>query len=434
MTSPQARTSDVLVIGAGPGGLSAAVALKARGVPYEIVDAGRAPGGLWDIERADAPMYQSAHFISSKTLSGFPDFPMPAGYPDYPRHDQVLRYIQAYARHHELERHATFGARVTSARPANGGWTVELDSGERRECRDLCVATGANWIPRIPGYPGTFAGKAYHSAHYRSAEEFRDQRVLVVGGGNSGVDIACDAARTAKRALISLRRGYWFIPKYVFGSPSDVFSHQGPQLPRRLEEVFFGFLLRRVFVGDLTHLGLPEPDHPVLASHPIMNTQVLHHLGHGDLTAVGDVRELHAHSVVFVDGREEEVDLIVWATGYERAFPFLEGSGIDAREGHLDTYLNVFHRERPGLSFMGLFETDGAAYPLMAKQAALIAGYAEARGKGQDTSAFDALRRSHRPDLRGGRRYLATARHNYYVRGTVYERELERVAKRFGWR
>src|SRR5262245_22584730 len=96
------RAAEVLVIGAGPGGLAAAAALKARGVSFEIVDAGRGPGGLWDIERVDSPMYESAHFISSKTLSAFPDFPMPADYPDYPRHDQVLRYIQAFARHHDL--------------------------------------------------------------------------------------------------------------------------------------------------------------------------------------------------------------------------------------------------------------------------------------------------------------------------------------------
>jgi cation diffusion facilitator CzcD-associated flavoprotein CzcO len=428
------KRADVLVIGAGPAGLAAGAALQRRGVPFEIVDAGRAPGGIWDIARADSPMYESAHFISSKTLSGFPDFPMPAEYPDYPRHEQILSYIRAYARHHDLERHAAFGVRVTRGRPTAQGWSVELDPGERRDYRDVCVATGANWHPRLPGYPGTFAGEAYHSVRYRSAEVFRGKRVLIVGGGNSGCDIACDAARTAERAFLSLRRGYWFIPKYVFGMPSDAFSHNGPQLPRRLEELFFGFLLRRVLVGDLARYGLQRPDHPVLASHPILNTQVLHHLGHGDLTAVADVKELRPRSVVFADGREEEVDLIVWATGYERTFPFLDESGVDAREGKLDAYLNVFHRDHPGLSFLGLFETDGAAYPLIAKQAALVAGYAEARRSRKDTSAFDALRRSARPDLRGGRRYVASERHSYYVRGVVYERELDRVGERFGWR
>jgi cation diffusion facilitator CzcD-associated flavoprotein CzcO len=423
----------VLVIGAGPAGLAAAVALKRRGVPFDIVDAGRAPGGIWDIERADSPMYDSAHFISSKTISAFTDFPMPEDYPDYPRHDQILRYIQAYARHHDLERHATFGVHVSEARPEGDGWSVVLDSGARRSYRDVCVATGANWLPRLPAYPGRFEGEAYHSVRYCSSDELRGKRVLIVGGGNSGADIACDAARTASRAFISLRRGYHFIPKYVFGTPADVFSHNGPPLPAGLEERLFGFLLRRLLVGDLTRFGLPRPDHPILASHPIMNTQILHHLGHGDLTAVPDVRELRSRSVVFTDGREEEIDLIVWATGYERRFPFLRDADVDARDGRLDLYLNVFHRRHPGLSFIGLFETDGAAYPLVGLQGALVAGYAHARASGSDTSRFDGLRRSAGPDLRGGRRYVASDRHTYYVRDAAYRKALERVGKQFGW-
>jgi cation diffusion facilitator CzcD-associated flavoprotein CzcO len=423
----------VLVIGAGPAGLTAAAALKARGVPFDIVDAGRAPGGIWDIERSDSPMYESAHFMSSKTISGFRDFPMPREYPDYPRHDQIHRYIQDYARHHDLERIATFGVKVASARPEEGRWKVALDSGEQRSYRDLCVATGAQWHPRLPVYPGHFEGETYHAVRYRSPDEFRGKRVLIVGGGNSGADLACDAARSASRAFISLRRGYHFIPKYVFGIPADVFSHSGPQLPAGLEEWFFGFLLRRLLVGDLTRYGLPRPDHPILASHPILNTQILHHLGHGDLTAVPDVRELRARSVVFSDGREEEIDLIVWATGYERRFPFLDDSDVDARDGRLDLYLNVFHRRHPGLSFMGLFETDGAAYPLVGLQAALVSGYAHARAQGRDTSRFDGLRSSARPDLRGGRRYVASDRHTYYVRDAAYRKALERVGKQYGW-
>jgi cation diffusion facilitator CzcD-associated flavoprotein CzcO len=434
----------VCVVGAGPGGLAAAAAFKRRGLAFDIVDAGRGPGGIWDIGRDETPMYRSAHFISSRTLSGFRDFPMPASTPDYPRHDLVLDYVRAYARHHDLERHATFGVRVTRAHPEAGGWAVELDSGERRRYRELCVATGASWHPHLPVHAGDFEGEAYHVFHYRSPAQLRGKRVLIVGGGNSGCDIACDAAQVAERAFLSLRRGYHFVPKYVFGRPSDVFAHGGPPLPSWLEQRLFGFLLDRVLVGDLTRFGLPRPDHRILASHPIMNTQILHHLGHGDLVAVPDVRELRRRSVVFADGREEAIDLIVWATGYERVYPFLElpeakedgapgGGGPGPGSPPLDLYLNVFHRTRPDLSVVGLFETDGAAYGLLSLQGEMIAGYAEARARGVDTDAFDALRRSARPDLRGGRRYLTSQRHRYYVREAVYRRTLERVGRRFGW-
>ena len=424
------RHEAVCIIGAGPGGLLAAAALKARGIPFEIVDAGRQPGGIWDIDRTETPMYESAHFISSRRLSGFPGFPMPDSYPDYPKHDRILAYVRAFARHHDLERHITFAVRVeTATRRHGGGWTITLDSGEERRCRALCVATGTTWYPRVPELPGHFAGEAYHSFHYRSPREFEGKRVLIIGGGKSAADIACDAARSATKAFISLRRGYHFIPKFIFGQPSDVFAHAGPQLPRWLEERVFGFLVNRILVGDLTKYGLPKPDHPILRSHPILNTQILHHLGHGDIKARKDVASLDGRTVRFTDGTSEEIDLIVWATGYDKRFPFLPEAELDRRQGVLDLYLNVFHRRRPDLFFVGLFETDGAAYGLVGQQADLIATYLDPALDAKTRATFDDLRAHDRPDLRGGVRYVASTRHDYYVKGDVYERTL-RVAAR----
>ncbi|MEQ9569019.1 MAG: NAD(P)-binding domain-containing protein, partial [Longimicrobiales bacterium] len=296
----------VAIVGAGPAGLAAAAALKARGLAFRILVAGRGFGGIWDIDRDETPMYESAHFISSKTRSTLPDHPMPPGYPDYPRHDQILAYVRSFAERHDLAREAEFGVRVTSARPEpEGGWSVETDDGRTRRFRALCSAVGTNWHPVVPDVPGPFDGTAFHSFDYRSPDVFRGRRVLVVGAGNSGCDIACDAARSARRAFISLRRGYHFVPKYVFGKPADVFAHEGPPLPAWLERKVFGFLLRRVLVGDVTRFGLPVPDHDLLESHPIMNTRLLHHLGHGDLEVRTDVEALDGDGVRFVDGRRE---------------------------------------------------------------------------------------------------------------------------------
>lgn len=427
--------APVGIVGAGPGGLTAAAALKARGIPFEIVDAGRVIGGIWDVEREETPMYDSAHFISSRTLSGLPGFPMPQDYPDYPRHDRILAYVQAFARHHDLERHVTLGTRVTRAVPlADGGWRVALDDGSERTWGALVVATGVTWYPRIPNVPGheRFEGEQYHAFGYRSPDEFRGKRVLVVGGGNSGVDIACDAARSAERAFLSLRRGYHFCPKYVFGMPADVFAHGGPTLPVWLEERFLTFLLDRVLVGDLARFGLPKPDHPVLRSHPIMNTQVLHHLGHGDLHARPDVREIRARTVVFADGREDEVDLILWATGYERRFPFLEADALPG-EGGSEVWLQLFHRRHATLAFMGLFETDGSGNGFLGSQADLVAAYLDARRSGSAAAErFDRSRGVERPDLTGGRRYVGSERHAWYVRGEAYDRALRRARRILG--
>ncbi|MBK9242911.1 MAG: NAD(P)-binding domain-containing protein [Acidobacteria bacterium] len=420
----------VCIIGAGPGGLVMAAALKARGIPFEIVDAGRQPGGIWDIDRDATPMYESAHFISSRRLSGLPGFPMPESYPDYPRHDRILEYLRAFAKHHDLARHITFGVRVDSAsRRDEGGWTIALSSGEQRQARALCVATGTTWFPRVPVVPGHFEGEAYHSFFYRSPREFEGKRVLIVGGGNSAADIACDAARHASAAFISLRRGYHFIPKFIFGQPSDVFAHSGPQLPRWLEERVFGFLINRVLVGDLTKYGLPKPDHAILRSHPILNTQILHHLGHGDISVRKDVASLDGKTVRFVDGTSEEIDLIVWATGYDKPFPFLREEDLDRSGDALDLYLNVFHRRHADLFFLGLFETDGAAYSLDGAQAALVASYLDPQTPASVRDGFDTLRRTDRPDLRGGVRYVASPRHDYYVKSDVYEKALRRAGK-----
>jgi cation diffusion facilitator CzcD-associated flavoprotein CzcO len=432
--SPIDRTDRTLIIGAGPAGLSAGAALKGRGQPFDIVDTAPRVGGIWDIDRPETPMYEAAHFISSKTLSGFPGFPMPAEYPDYPGHRLVLRYIQAYAEHHGLAPDIELGVRVVSATTHGPGpsWHVTLSTGEERRYAALCLATGTTWHPHMPQLPGTFEGETYHSFQFRSADEFRGKRVLVVGGGNSGCDIACEAARTADRAFISLRRGYHFVPKYVLGRPADMFARAGPKLPAWLEERVFGLLVGRILVGDLTRYGLPKPDHRILQSHPIMNTRILHHFGHGDLVARSGIKEVRAHSVVFDDGTQEEIDLIVMATGYDRAFPFLQLDGGGPSVAPSDLYLELFHREHRSLFCMGLFETDGAAYGLLGLQAELVAAYVADRGRdGAASRQFDGLRRMDHPDLRGGRRYLPTRRHEHYVNAAAYEVVLRRVMKRF---
>ena len=437
----------VCIVGAGPAGLAAAAALKGKQIPFQIVDAGPAIGGIWDIDRPETPMYRSAHFISSRSLSGFPGHPMPEDFPDYPRHDLVLRYIRSYAERHGLSDDALMRTRVAKAVPVAraGGdperWRVSLvrngTGEETREFGGLVLATGANWHPNVPELPGTFEGEVRHSFHYTSPEELRGRRVLVVGAGNSGVDIACDAARTADRAFLSLRRGYRFVPKYVFGTPADVFAHGGPPLPAWLERRLFSFLLDRVLVGDLRRYGLPRPDHHVLASHPIMNTQVLHHLGHGDLHARPDVEHLDGDGVRFEDGTRERVDLVILATGYRRIFPFLElpdGSAGDREIPPEDLYLNLLHRSHPTLFVMGLFETDGAAYGLFGAQAAVVADAVAAVHGGEGPASRLAERvASARPDLTGGRRFVDSPRHRYYVTDRAYRRALKDLCRAMGW-
>jgi hypothetical protein len=375
-------------------------------------------------------MYESAHFISSKTQSAFDGFPMPATYPDYPSQWLILDYIRAFADRFDLGPHIELGVQVARATPAAGRWDVELGNGRRRY-RGVIAAVGHNWDPILPTYPGTFSGEVYHSVRYRSPTEFEGKRVLIVGGGNSACDIACDAATRADRTLISLRRGYHFLPKHVFGKPTDVFFRSGPRLSPKIAQPMLTALLR-LLVGDLQRYGLPAPDHRVLESHPIMNTQILHFLAHGDVGAKPDVVRLDGRRVDFADGSAEEVDLIVWATGYRPTIPFL-ATALPRRNGpDPDLFATMFPVQLPNLFVLGHFEADGGAYPLVSKQAELVALLARA-----DSIAPDAahqwvthLTSGRRPDLSGGVRYVSSPRHANYAQFETYELYLGKLIRR----
>ncbi|HET7584087.1 MAG TPA: NAD(P)-binding domain-containing protein [Gemmatimonadaceae bacterium] len=428
---------DVCVIGAGPSGLATARALLQEGIPFEVLERHHDVGGIWDLARADTPMYDSAHFISSRTQSAFTGFPMPDRYPDYPSNAQILMYLRAFADHYRLRPHIRFGTSVRAVRQVDGAWEVTTDDGVTRRYAAVVLAVGHNWDPVLPAYPGAFTGRISHAAAYRSPRELEGKRVLVVGAGNSGCDIACDAARVAERAVLSLRRGYHFLPKHVFGQPTDAFFRTGPHLPMWIAQPALTFLLR-ILVGDVTRYGLPRPDHRVLETHPIMNTQLLHHLAHGDVVPRPDVAELRGDTVRFVDGAEEQVDTIIYATGYRASLPCLGALQDDVlRPGALR--LNMFPRGHPALFVVGHFETDGAAYPVVSRQGALVArllGSTRAGGSDRVRATRDLeahierLVRASTRDLRGGVRHVPTERHAFYVQFDIYVRALDRLLRR----
>ncbi len=420
-----------LIVGAGPSGLAAARALAAAQLPFDVLERHRNVGGIWDLENAGTPMYESAHFISSKTLSGFDGFPMPENYPDYPTRALVLDYIRAFASEHDLRRHVEFGVDVRRAAPDNDAtWHVELGSGDRRRYRGVIAAVGHNWDPVVPEYPGHFSGEAYHSVRYRFPTEFDGKRVLIVGGGNSACDIACDAATRATRTAISMRRGYHFLPKHVFGKPTDAFFRSGPHLSPRIAQPLLTGLLK-LLVGDLRRFGLPAPDHRVLESHPIMNTQILHFLAHGDAAAKPDIVRLDGRRVHFRDGTSEEFDLIVWATGYRPTIPFLEAA-LPSRDGSGPPLFGALLPGVANLYVLGHFESDGGAYPLVCKQAELAALLAEANAIAPDATRqwVARLTSGRRPDLSGGVRYVKSIRHANYAQFETYEAFLSRLIRR----
>ena len=423
----------VCVVGAGPGGLSLARTLKTLGVAFDVYERNAGVGGIWDQGNPGSPVYDTVHFISSKRQSHFLDFEMPAGYPDYPSHRQILAYLRAFAHAYGLESSIHFNTAVEWAEPTTAGWRIRLSTGESRHYRWLIAASGTNWHAWLPSYPGVFTGAVRHTATYRSPDEFRGKRVLVVGGGNSGCDIACDAADAAVAAFISLRRGYHIMPKYIFGKPLDVFAYDNRRVPLWLSQITLAWLLRLIN-GDVTRFGLKPPDHKVLESHPIVNSRILHHLSHGKLAVKPDVTRFEGAEVAFGDGTREQIDLVLFATGYRWQLPYLDDGVVSWRGGRPDLYMNLFSRKYERLFVLGLLETDGGIYRLFDEMADLIARAILAqRDRPNEARRLAHMVRDDRPDLTGGVRYVDSARHAGYVEINAFRKQIKRVRRRMGW-
>ena len=380
-------------------------------------------------------MYETAQLISSKGLSAFFDFPMPEDYPDYPHHAQVLSYLRAFAGVFGLTDDIAFGTEVVRAEPEGPFWRVALSGGEERRYRGLVCATGMNWAPAMPDIPGCFDGELRHAVSYRDPAEFADRRVLIVGGGNSGCDIACDAARTARAAFLSLRRGYRIIPKHVFGLPADVFGARAGVLPLPLglrQRVFQAVL--RLLTGDPRRYGLPRPDHRIFESHPIVNSEILRHLRRGSLKAKPDLRAFAGDKAVFADGSEARVDLVLMATGYDTSIPYVDRRHFDWAGNHLKAYMTAFNARHVNLFTLGYLNTAAGVFEDFDRLAHLIACAAadQERDPGK-ACKFRHLVQIGQPDLSGGVAYVGSPRHATYVHHASFRAALERLRRRMGW-
>ena len=370
----------ICIIGAGPSGLATIKNLRAMGLENLVCyEAQGQVGGNWVYkdEAGHPSVYQSTHIISSKKLSSFDDFPMPADYPDFPSHRQILSYFEAYADHFGLRDPIRFNTKVEhAARLDSGRWriaTMGPEGGNETEFDHLIVCSGHHWSPYTPDCPGIFSGVQIHSHDYRKAKPFEGKRVLVVGGGNSACDIAVDTSRVSGKTAISLRRGYYIIPKIVLGRPVDVMYERLTPFPKRLRQIILRLGIR-LAVGRYKHYGLAEPEARVMEMHPTLNSEILYQIRHGNVLVRKGIESLDGATVHFTDGTRDDYDVIVWATGYRTAFPFFDPDFIDWEEAlDIPLYLKMMPADVPNLHFIGLFQPIGCIWTLADLQARIAA-------------------------------------------------------------
>ncbi|MDQ3804275.1 MAG: NAD(P)-binding domain-containing protein [Acidobacteriota bacterium] len=364
------RSTHLVVIGAGPVGLAVARALAARRIAYEQLEADDDLGGNWY-----HGVYETAHIISSKRTTEYADFPMPADYPDFPSARQMLDYLRAYAEHFDLRRHIQFNTKVVMCLPLAGGrWEAELASGERRVYKGVVVCNGHHWDKRFPDYPGEFAGELFHSKDYKHPRQLADKRVLVIGGGNSACDVASEAARVGRSCDLSLRRGYWFLPKTIFGVPlPELVPGWTPVWAQRLT---LRALLRIVF-GKYESYGLPRPDHRIFEAHPTLNSELLHYVKHGRVRPRPDVERFEGRRVHFKGGGSGEFDVVVCATGFHLSFPFLPPGLVPVRGSNALLYGGCALPEYKNLYVVGTAQARYGFGPLMTPAAELLARLVE---------------------------------------------------------
>nr|XP_046248475.1 flavin-containing monooxygenase 5-like isoform X2 [Scatophagus argus] len=383
----------VAVVGAGSSGLACIKICVDEGMEPVCFESSDDIGGLWNFKESPEPdrssIYRSLIVNTSKEMMCFSDFPMPAHYPNYMHNSQLLQYFRLYAEHFELLKHIHFQTTVKSImqRPdfcLSGQWdivTINRDGEEERHVFDAVLVCSGQYIQPafplsdIPGHE-TFSGRCFHSWEYKDAHACRGKRVVVVGIGNSGGDIAVEISRSAEKTFLSTREGAWVVGRMSNnGLPLDMtaITRINNTLTMLLPSSLLNWAAERTLNQKYDHrLYSLQPRHRLLDKRPLVNDDLPGQILHGALILKPNLKAFKDSGVVFVDGTvEENIDVVVFCTGYNINFPFLPPALFEGPHGELKLYKRLFPPSliQPTLAIMGLFQTKGPIMPPVEMQA-----------------------------------------------------------------
>ncbi len=417
------------VIGAGSSGITALKTLAQRGFDVTCFEASDRIGGNWVFENINgmSACYRDLHINTSRLRMAYSDYPMPEDYPDYPNHAQIAAYFDDYADHFGVRDRIRFETPVAHAeRLSDGTWELTLGDGSSERFDALLVANGHHWNPRWPEptFPGSdsFKGEQMHAHSYMGPDFLAGKDVVIVGIGNSAMDLSVESSYVAENVYLSARRGSYIVPKYIFGKPTDQLGGWvNPRIPFKIRQKAVATLIN-AYVGKVTDFGLPEPDHQFGEAHPTVSSRILDRITHGAIKVKPNIRRLDGDEVEFEDGSRVHADVVIYCTGYKITFPFFDEDFISAPDNRIDLFRRVFKPEIPNLFFIGLLQPLGAVMPLSEAQGGWVADYLSGRYKLPAEGEMLSFMSQDMAKMQ--KRYVASKRHTIQVDFDDYLYEL----------
>jgi len=322
-----------LIIGAGPAGLAVAGRMRHRNIPFELLEQTTRVGWAWRHH------YDRLHLHTVKQLSALPHLPFPDHYPVYVPRQQVVDYLENYAQHFNIQ--PQFNTAVQQIKKEKNQWIVQTNTDQTYVADNVVIATGVNRIPNVPVWEGqdTYKGSIIHSRNYKNPKPFKGQKVLVVGMGNTGAEVALDLSEHNIDTTISVRSPITMVPRDVNGRPVQLTAKKLAKIPFGIGD-WLGTQIRRFIIGDLTKYGVPlSTMHPTVqlretGKTPVIDIGTAQAIKDGKIKAVGGIDRLYEEGVLFKNGDKKAFDSIILATGYHaKLADFIEGIS-----GSLDKY------------------------------------------------------------------------------------------------